>query len=70
MQLTADDVFKLREKNHLTQERFAKKIGVHPSLVCLMEKGRTPVSRRIAVRIVAAFGLTQESLMELREMHV
>lgn len=70
MQLTADDVFKLREKNHLTQEKFAEKIGVHHSLVCLMEKGKTPVSRRIAVRIVAAFGLTHDALMELREMPV
>lgn len=70
MQLTADDVFKLRTKERLTQEQFAERIGVHPSLVCLMEKGRTPVSRRVAIRIVDAFGLTRDGLMGLREMPV
>ncbi len=68
MQITADDVFKLRAVEHLTQQEFAEKIGVHHSMICHIERGKVPVSRRLAIRIVAAFGLTPERLMELRNL--
>lgn len=63
-----DLVFRLRTLERLTQEAFGKKIGVSGVTICDIERGVKQVSRKLALRIVAEFGLTPESAQKLREL--
>ncbi|WP_103108737.1 helix-turn-helix transcriptional regulator [Brevibacillus reuszeri] len=60
-------VFRLRALERLTQEAFGKKIGVSGAMISDIERGMKSVSRTLALRIVAEFGLTPESEQKIRE---
>lgn len=68
MNIDREIVIKLRALERMTQEQFADMIGVHHSMISGIERNRRDVSRSLAIRIVAAFGLTPERIQELREL--
>ncbi|MED1874155.1 helix-turn-helix transcriptional regulator [Brevibacillus composti] len=68
MVIDREIVIKLRALERMTQEQFASKIGVHHSMISGIERNRKDVSRGLAIRIVAAFGLTPERIREIREL--
>lgn len=43
----------VREKQGLTQQEFCEKVGVSQGLVSQVEKGRTPVSKKLKAKIEA-----------------
>ncbi|MGG3884099.1 helix-turn-helix transcriptional regulator [Brevibacillus panacihumi] len=63
-------VFRLRALERLTQEAFGKRIGVSGAMISDIERGIKSVSRTLALRIVAEFGLTPESVQRIRELPV
>lgn len=63
-------VFRLRALERLTQEAFGKRVGVSGATISDIERGIKSVSRGLALRIVAEFGLTPESEQKLRKLPV
>lgn len=54
---------RLRQREQLTQEAFAARIGVrHPTISRWENSGRYPLRKSI-LKITAAFGMTEEELM-------
>lgn len=46
-----DLIKKIREEAGLTQPAFAKKIGVSPILISMVETGQTPVSKKLIEKL-------------------
>ena len=61
-------VIRLRAVEGLTQDEFGKRIKVTGGMISEIERGMKQVSRTLAIRIVAEFGLTPESAQKLREL--
>ncbi|WP_231504304.1 helix-turn-helix transcriptional regulator [Brevibacillus borstelensis] len=70
MKVDHELVFRLRALERLTQEAFGKRIGVSGAMISDIERGLKSVSRTLALRIVAEFGLTPESEQRIRELPV
>lgn len=49
-------LIELRDTYHLSQQNFAKRIGISPQFQCDMESGRRMPSVNIIEKIVMAFG--------------
>jgi transcriptional regulator with XRE-family HTH domain len=61
-------VIRLRAVEGLTQDEFGRRIKVTGGMISEIERGMKQVSRKLAIRIVAEFGLTPESAQRLREL--
>lgn len=61
-------VIRLRAVEGLTQDEFGRRIKVTGGMISEIERGMKQVSRKLAIRIVAEFGLTPESAKKLREL--
>ena len=51
----SNNVYELRASNHITQEQLAKKVGVCPRTISLIENNEQNLSLDIAYRIAAYF---------------
>lgn len=58
----------IRRMSNLDQEQFADKIGVSLSLLGKIEIGNAPLTKRTVSKIVHAFGLTEQDIVDLENM--
>lgn len=54
---------KFRKQKNLSQDEFAKKIGVHKNRVCAVETGKAKPSKNLLNKIVRTFNTSYDWLM-------
>jgi|SRR6187399_662060 len=62
MNMTGTDIRTARERRGWQQEEFARKLGVSQGYVSLLERGRRPVSKRLAAKLVSLLSLSPSAL--------
>lgn len=68
MSILTNKVKELREKADLTQEQFAKMLGVSRQTIISIEAGRYNPSLLLAFKIAAVFGLLIEDIFEFSKL--
>ena len=57
----------IRDLNNREQADIAQSIGIHPSLLCHIEKGRRKCKPKYIEKFVEAIGITMEDFKEIEK---
>lgn len=68
MQLSADNLAKVRHARRLTQTKVAELAGVSVPYINQIERGHMPMSERVRVKLTEALQLTPEIIHKINEL--